>query len=481
MTDLENQHQTTQFIAAIVNSDNLQQAEALTTQLSAQDRIFLEAVGEFDKVREFVGTPEHILGSPATKHGEIAEQVEVGIHNAKSLLQGVRSHATFEGVGRTAPEDYLIDGVQVQSKFVNGIGNSLDRVLDHMRKYDYFGRQDSYYHIPKNHYETIDKILNGESVEGVSSRLARNVQEKAQKIEELSGHSFKQTVKPAYSNYEDVRIDKVEDTLARRQRELKEENENIKDSISDRAQPNLGDVGRVALKGAVLAGSMRFSLQIYAKYKQGKNVFKGELSREDWQEIGLDTVKGGALGGVSATAIYGLTNFANLSAPLAGAFTSATLEIASLIGRLNSGEITGDRFVELSLFACADSAIVAAGAILGQAIIPIPVVGIVIGAIAGRMVTDICKNLLGQESSVIEKIEKYDRNSIATVDREYRAIVADVLVKYERLGNLAQAAFDPALNLELRLQASIELAEAYEVADDEILHNIDELDGFMLG
>jgi hypothetical protein len=183
---------------------------------------------------------------------------------------------------------------------------------------------------------------------------------------------------------------------------------------------------------------------------------------------------------VSATAIYGLTNFANLSAPLAGAFTSATLEIASLIGRLNSGEITGDRFLELSLFACADSAIVAAGAILGQAIIPIPVVGIVIGAIAGRMVTDICKNLLGQESSVIQKIEKYDRNSIATVDREYRAIVADLLAKYERLGNLAQAAFDPALNLELRLQASIELAEAYEVADDEILHNIDELDAFML-
>ncbi|MCC5627129.1 hypothetical protein [Nostoc sphaeroides] len=50
---------------------------------------------------------------------------------------------------------------------------------------------------------------------------------------------------------------------------------------------------------------------------------------------------------------------------------------------------------------------------------------------------------------------------------------------YEKLGNLAQAAFNPSLNVELRLQASIKLAVAYNVSDSNIIHNVDELDLFM--
>lgn len=47
------------------------------------------------------------------------------------------------------------------------------------------------------------------------------------------------------------------------------------------------------------------------------------------------------------------------------------------------------------------------------------------------------------------------------------------------MGNLAQAAFNPNLNVELRLQASIQLALAYNVPDSNIIHNVDELDLFM--
>ena len=194
----------------------------------------------------------------------------------------------------------------------------------------------------------------------------------------------------------------------------------------------------------------------------------------------MDTATGAALSGISATAIYGLTNFAQMSAPLAGAFVSAGLEVASLVGSLNRGEITADQFVELSLFACADSAIVAAGATIGQALIPIPVVGAVIGAIAGRIVTGFCKQLLGQDTHLARQVEQYYQQSLAKIDRAYKAAVANLLATYERLGNLAEAAFDPNLNLEVRLQASIELAEAYGVADSKIIHNVDELDSFML-
>lgn len=480
MRNRENRHQTAQFVAAMVAEENLRRAEQLTAELSKQDSAFFAAIAKFDKIRDFLGSPENILGNASTKHGEIAEQVEVGIRNAKSLLNSSTTRATFEDVGKTAPEDYLINGVKVQSKFVNGIGNNLNHVIDHMKKYEEFGRDGSYYHIPKQQYETIQKILNSEHVEGITSRTAQKIQEKAQEIEELSGRPFSRTVKPASSNYEDVQRGKVNDTLERQENELKRENEQIKDRIRADTQPTFADFGRVAIKGAVIGGSTRFATKLYAKYKEGKNVFKGELTLEDWKEIGLDTVKGAALSSISATAIYGLTNFTKMSAPLAGAFVSAGMEIASLVGSLNRGEITPEQFVELSLFACADSAIVAAGATVGQALIPIPVVGAVIGAIAGRMVSGFYKQLLGEDTQLAWQVEQYYQQSLAQINQAYKAVVANLVAKYERLGNLAEAAFDPNLNLELRLQASIKLAEAYGIPDSNIIHNVDELDFFML-
>ncbi|GAB1537606.1 hypothetical protein NUACC21_02530 [Scytonema sp. NUACC21] len=106
---------------------------------------------------------------------------------------------------------------------------------------------------------------------------------------------------------------------------MKRDNEQIKDRIHANAQPNFADFGRVAVRGAVIGGSIRFATKLYVKYKEGKNVFKGELTLEDWKEIGFDTATGAALSSISETAIYGLTNFAQMSAPLAGAFVSRRL------------------------------------------------------------------------------------------------------------------------------------------------------------
>jgi hypothetical protein len=479
MDKLENIHQTNQFIAAIVAEDNLYQAEQLAAELSKQDQAFFTAIQEVDKVRDFLATPENILGNTSTKHGEIAEQVEVGIRNAKSLLNSSTPHATFEGVGRTAPEDYLINGVQVQSKFINGTGNTLDHVLDHMKKYDNFGRDGSFYHIPKDQYETIQKILNGENVEGITTRTAQKLQEKVQEIEQMSGHPFSQTVRPGLSNYSDVQIGKVDDTLAHHEKELKRDNAEIKDRIRTEAQPNIADFGRVAVKGAVIGGSIRFATKIYGKYKEGKNVFKGELTLEDWKEIGIDTATGATLSSISATAIYGLTNFAQMSAPLAGAFVSAGMEVASLVKSWNRGEISSEEFVELSLFACADSAIVATGAAIGQALIPIPVVGAVIGSIAGRIVSNLCKDFLGENANLCKQVEQHYQKLLAQIDQDYKTTVANIIATYDKLGDLARAAFDPKLNLQLRLEVSIKLAESYGVPDSNIIHNVDELDLFM--
>ena len=201
-----------QISSAIVDGINVARLQDEITQLNLQDQCFINSMKHVDQVREFIGTPENILGSDLTKHGEIAEHVEVGIRNARDALAGDIVRATFEGVGRTAPEDYLIDGIQVQSKFINGLGNNLDHVLNHMDKYENFGRDGSYYHIPKDHYELISKIHRGESIEGLSQKTINSVQAKIEEIQTKSGQPFNEVVRPGVSDYAEVQQGQVHET-----------------------------------------------------------------------------------------------------------------------------------------------------------------------------------------------------------------------------------------------------------------------------
>jgi hypothetical protein len=240
----ENIHQTTQIIAGVVAADNLEHVQQLEAALSQQDCTLADALHQVKQVRDFIGTPEHILGNPQTKHGEIAEQVEVGIRNARDLLQQQTPTATFENIGRTAPADYRIADVEVQSKFVNGVGKNLDHVLKHMKQYDHFGRDGSYYHIPKDQYEIMQRIAQGRSVEGLSQSTIDRIQAKVQSVEQLSGRPFTEVIKPGLSNYAEVQQGKIHDTLDRHERDLKDSNENLKQNIRLEDQPNFGQMAK---------------------------------------------------------------------------------------------------------------------------------------------------------------------------------------------------------------------------------------------
>lgn len=123
---------TDQAIGGVVNLFNNLNQDDLVRKLSDQNSNFVDALGKIESVREFISSPEHILGSTVTKHGEIAEQVEVAIINAREAVMGLPARATFDGLSRTAPADYMIDNSFVQSKFINGTNNTLKHVLEHL-------------------------------------------------------------------------------------------------------------------------------------------------------------------------------------------------------------------------------------------------------------------------------------------------------------------------------------------------------------
>lgn len=142
-----------------------------------------EALGYVERVRDFAAPQnlDAVLGNMSSKHGEIAEQVDVQIRNARAVFDGLPPVADIDSVARTAPEDYLINGVPVQSKFVAGFNKCLDHVLDLLDKYPDFAKDATSigypgtagcYIIPRDHYETITRILHGDATNKLATLLA---------------------------------------------------------------------------------------------------------------------------------------------------------------------------------------------------------------------------------------------------------------------------------------------------------------------
>lgn len=465
-----------QVSAAIVDTLNNERIRDEVMKLAAQDAAFYTATEQVDKVREFVANPNNILGNELTKHGEIAEQVEVGIRNAKSALLQKDMVATFDGVGRTAPEDYLIDGVAVQSKFINGVNNNLNHVLDHMDKYSDFSR-DGFYHIPKDTYETVIKIKEGLPIDELSEKSKAAILNKVQEIERQTGQPFEQIVKPSLSNYADVQQGKITETLDKHEQELKQKNDELKDTIKDEHKPSWEGAAQAAVVAGAVGGAISLGTAFYSKYKQGKNAFKGDFSQEDWKDVGIITAKGAGGGAIAGGAIYLLTNNAALPAPFAGAIVSAAKGVSSLMSDYKAGKISFEEFTDLGLMVCSESAIVGLATAAGQALIPIPILGAVIGSLAGKILAEFAT---GKGQDIAKRMREDMANYMSKIDANYRAIIRAIDNEFDRLGKLTEAAFDLKRNTDL-IFASANLARAYGVSEKDIITNYAELDDFMLG
>lgn len=463
-----------QISGGVVQAVNESRLQDELAKIATQDVAFGKAVEQIDQVRTFLGRPENILGSALTKHGEIAEHVEVGVRNARAALYQQDMTATFDGVGRTAATDYLIDGVDVQSKFINGINNNLSHVLDHMEKYSNFGRDGSYYHIPKDTHETISRIMEGDNC-GLADRTANAIRDKVQQIEQQSGQSFHAVVQPGISDYADVQQGKILTTLDGHESDLKHENERLRDQIVQDHKPNLQEAANAAAMAGAVGGALSFATSLYGKYKQGKNPFRGDFSAEDWGEIGIETAKGTGIGAVAGGSIYLMTNYASMSAPFAAAVVSAAKGVSSLISQLNAGEIDFDQFVDLGMIVCSESAIVGVATLAGQTLIPLPLVGAVIGSLAGRILAEFAT---GKTAEVAQRIRQEMDAFLKTLDEKLQYVFQTIDAEFDRLGKLTVAAFDLERNRAL-LNASIELAQTYGVAPEKIIANHSQLDDFM--
>lgn len=455
-----------QAVAAWIDYLNHLRFLDLVERIAKQDLSFESAIKELQKLKSFVAQPEHILGSIFTKHGEIAEHVQVHFVNAEQLVQGKEAIYSFEGVGRLAAEDYLRNGQMVQSKFYFGPGGTLFAIARHNDTYPWFVKSGGTYEIPKSQCQELMAIYHNGETGSVLSDSDSKLYEIIKEWETTNGVKFDKVVRPAVVDYEDVQLSTVHETISTEEEKIEKIDRELREEAQAETQPTLKEGAQVAIISAAIEGGITFIVGVYKKRKSGKKLV--EFTAEDWKELGLDTGKGTIKGAIRGSAIYALTNFAAMPAPVASAMITATLGMAAQAYKLEKGDISGEEFIDASESMCLDVTVSALSSILGSLLIPVPILGVVIGNAAGMFMKNIAEAYLSSEEQKL--IDQYYKDTEALneqLDAEDKQIIELVMADLAAYKSLAALAFSPDVNQ--RLEISINIARQSGVDESRIL------------
>ena len=123
----------------------------------------------------------------------------------------------------------------------------------------------------------------------------------------------------------------------------------------------------------------------------------------------------------------------------------------------------------------------AIGAAIGQTVIPIPIVGALVGSIVTTTALSLGKGVLNKhEIKVINLYQEKVNAYVEKLDKEYQVKLDELLNKYQKLGELQRYSFDFNINVQLRFVSSINLARLVGVAEEKILKDEEEIDDFFL-
>lgn len=465
-----------QAVASWIDHLNQLRLDELIEKLNVQGDNLKNALSNLQKIRDFVANPKNILGSGATKHGEIAESVQVNISNARRVIEGLKDEYTFDGVGRLAPEDYLKNGAPVQSKFYSGGGNrTFDAICEHLKTYPDFIKNGGTYDIPKDQYEHIADILNKKP--SLLSRSEATLVKKIREWEQENRISFTDKVKPAVADYADVQMGTVNETVNREEATIKKKDSEIRERTYENSKPSFKEGTKATAASAAVEGGMAFCLKVAEKLKSGKKIY--EFTKDDWEDVGLSTAKGTGTGALRGAAIYVMTNFTATPAAVASAFVTAAVGTVSQAYKYRTGQITEEDFIINSQVLTLEAAISAISSVLGQVAIPIPVLGAVIGNTIGSFLYGIVNDNCGKEEiRIIDDYNKSMSSLTRYLDKRYKHLITMLDEEFKKFSSIVEFAFDEDVNK--AFAASVQLAEYAGVDEKKILRSKNDIDNFFM-
>ena len=146
---------------------------------------------------------------------------------------------------------------------------------------------------------------------------------------------------------------------------------------------------------------------------------------------------------------------------------------------LRTGKITQEQFIMNSEILCLDTSVSALSSFIGQALIPVPVLGVVIGNTVGTLLYQVAKdNLAKKEQKLIEGYLKYLYELEIALDDKYRKYINELNEGLVMYYGILERAFSP--NYAEALDGSVALAMSFGVPREELLKSILEVDDFFM-
>lgn len=416
-------------------------------------------------------------------HGFIAEFAEVGIRNARAAFDQLEE--TSKVLNNNGPADLIIGGKEIQMKFY---ANFL-QALQTAPKYE----QDLLF--PKDQIEVIQKIMANEKIvhyRGERLTLAKieAIKKIIQEEESRRGLTWNKWLYSSVNEYRDVQVKTIHETIStekermlrageKERQEIHAQKNRAQEAAKLKAQPNLGEAAKVAGIGAVVQAGMAFGLFVYQRHKAGKEIW--EFKESDWKAAGIEVGMAAGKGGFTGFAIYGLTNVCQLSAPSAGAITAGTFGLLRATIAFRTGQIDEAGFMNQLTLNALDATGSAIGAAVGQVLIPVPVLGALVGSILASTCLNLGKGFLSDhERKLIQAYQNKIDQHVQLLAFEEKQMLQQLLDKFHALGKLQEYSFDRNINIQLRLQTSVDFGVALGIEDDRLLHNQKEIDDYFL-
>ena len=473
-----------QAVASWINYLNQVRLDRLMEALQKEELNLNEAMSTISETlktisRDIVNNGKG-RGGQYGMHGFIAEVAECGIGNAREQIEG--KAPIYEWINDNGPEDLRRGATLIQQKFVNGGGHlSLQAIRMHLNAYPDFLDNGGVYQIPEDHYEKIKWLLSISEKE--ANKMPTSTGDFSLKQWREVHEFFKNgdipldKVEPSKLKYSEVQKGTYEQTFSKEKGRLRKRNQERKEQAYNKSKPTLSEGVKATAAAAAIEGAMALCLEIAEKRKSGKKF--NAFDEDDWKEIAATTGKGTLKGGIRGASIYTLTNFTATPAAVASAMVTATFGIAEQAYQLKQGNVDEQRFIENSEMLCLDASVSALSSFAGQVLIPVPVLGAVIGNTVGTMMYQIAKdNLSAREQKIFEEYAEAVRQLDVSLQDQYQKFVDEIGKDTKLFMELLNRAFAP--DIRVAFEGSIDLAKSCGVPVDEILDSKEKIASFFM-
>ena len=356
---------------------------------SRQDALFRAASSELNKASDnIVSLVESNRGGASGVHGFIAEQLEVGIGNANSIMDG--NGIRFSLIDDNGRDDLLIDASPVQMKFVQK-AMSLDAVKEHMTKYPDAVENGEIYMIPKDYWEKLQQLWKVHKEE--AGKLKNTDYTLWKKLHSLSEDGLcKDRLCAAEFNYDDVQKETYQDTIEDCRKSVIQKREDAIMEIVEENAPTITEALKTMAIGAGIEGILNGVFTVYDKHRNGIDVIDYKV--DDATDVVKAVGKGAINGGLRSGLVYVFVNFTPiLPGIVSGAYTLVE-KIIEIRSRTDDTEESKEKAKQEMIAVFVDVVLSTVLSMIGaKCLKKNRVLGTVIGSMAAKMIIFVWKSL----------------------------------------------------------------------------------------